>query len=398
MSADKKVIGRRLREVREEPPYWTRGDLARLLRDAATPEELPYIAHVPSLEGMIKQWENGRYTPSRRYRFLYARVTGRSEAELFGSGASTAAPWRADGLNGAFTPEDEERLVLAARRPSRVDLTVVDSLATILAGHRRTEDAVGSAPLVEPVRTSLAVLEGLVTGARGPIRPKVVNVAAQWAQFFGWLKANVGDLAVGKGWLDRALEWAIETDDANLISEVLSFKGHVAWMAGQPGPMIGLSAAALRGDGLYPGQYAISAAQEARGHAMVGAAYETERLLDRADEEAAAARERLEEAPPWLYYHSPGFFELQRGLAYRYLGRHDRGVNHRAVEALSRGLGTLPAGMRDSEWAGEFVYQLGRAHAQAGELERAVALGEDLAELAEQIDSSRLAGQAAELR
>ncbi|MDL4777196.1 hypothetical protein [Actinomadura xylanilytica] len=37
-----------------------------------------------SLEGMIKQWEAGRYTPGRRYRPLYVKVTGKSEAELFG--------------------------------------------------------------------------------------------------------------------------------------------------------------------------------------------------------------------------------------------------------------------------------------------------------------------------
>jgi hypothetical protein len=156
-----------------------------------------------------------------------------------------------------------------------------------------------------------------VIDARGPIRPKVVNIGAQWAQFHGWLMANTGNLVEGKAWLDHALEWAIEADDVNLISEVVSFKGHIAWMAGQVGPMIGLSAAALRGDGLYPGQYAISAAQEAWGHAMSGDAHTAERKLDQADEHAVTARERLEESPPWLYYHSPGFFTLQRGLAYR---------------------------------------------------------------------------------
>lgn len=84
MSADKKVIGARLRQERETPPYWSRAELARRLRAAAHPRELDDLPHVSSLEGMIKQWEAGRYVPGRRYRPLYARVTDKTEEQLFG--------------------------------------------------------------------------------------------------------------------------------------------------------------------------------------------------------------------------------------------------------------------------------------------------------------------------
>ncbi|MFD0690975.1 hypothetical protein [Actinomadura fibrosa] len=83
-TADSKVIGARLRAEREAPPRWSRPALARLLRDAADPRDRERMPHVASLTDQIKQWENGRWIPEPRYRALYAKVTGRSQSELFG--------------------------------------------------------------------------------------------------------------------------------------------------------------------------------------------------------------------------------------------------------------------------------------------------------------------------
>lgn len=94
MSAEKKIIGARFREAREYSPYWTRGEMARLLRDKATPEQLPHIAHIKDLTDMIKQWEAGKWIPRPRYRTLYCRLLGRTEAELFGVEGDAASPAR----------------------------------------------------------------------------------------------------------------------------------------------------------------------------------------------------------------------------------------------------------------------------------------------------------------
>ncbi|MFI0357673.1 hypothetical protein [Actinomadura sp. 9N407] len=109
MPSDKEAIGARLRQAREAPPYWTRGEFARLLRAQATPDERPYVAHVGTLTDMIKQWESGKHLPSHRYRRLYARVTGRAEAELFGRSSISAAH------AAQASPAEAEFLELAAR-------------------------------------------------------------------------------------------------------------------------------------------------------------------------------------------------------------------------------------------------------------------------------------------
>jgi hypothetical protein len=119
MPSDKQAIGARLRQAREAPPYWSRGEFARLLRARATSDERPYVAHVGTLTDMIKQWESGKHLPSHRYRRLYARVTGRAEAELFGPPDTISAAHPAQA-----SPAEVEFLELAARAD-----------ASALAGH-----------------------------------------------------------------------------------------------------------------------------------------------------------------------------------------------------------------------------------------------------------------------
>jgi hypothetical protein len=91
-----------------------------------------------------------------------------------------------------------------------------------------------------------SVVAGLVTEARGDLRSAMVGIGAQWAQFAGWLHLSAEQPDRAAVLFDWALEWAVETGDREMIATVLSFKGHAAWLAGQVGPLIGLTEAALR--------------------------------------------------------------------------------------------------------------------------------------------------------
>ena len=298
-------------------------------------------------------------------------------------------------LNGSLTPDEEERLRLAINRPSRLDAAVIESLETILAVQRRTEDSIGSWPLVEPVRAQVLAIEGMVTEASGPLRKPLLDVAAQWAQFAGWLHTSSGHQTRALEYFSRTLEWATEVGDQELVGVVMSWKGYVADKRGQIGPMIGMSQAAQqlrRSVGRVYDFY-----QEARGHAVLGDAAEVDRLTELAAQEAAEIRP--ETSRPWEYYYfAPGFFTLEHGVTYRILGRTDPARNGDAVELLSAGLRELPEDMRGSEWAGDFVYQLGRAYQQAGEHGEAAKVAAELDAMARPIGSKRLVRLAAELR
>lgn len=320
---------------------------------------------------------------------LAARVDGALRA-----GGELARLARPAGLESSgCVLDDAERLAFAARHPRRVDSATAGILAGTLAHNRRLEDTIGSGALLEPTVSQLWLIENLVAEARGPARPSLVDVAAQWAQFAGWLHANSGKHDAGASYYDRALEWATEAGNVDMVSEALSLKGQQAWTLGRVGPVIGLSQAAQRDRNAYPGQHAISAAQEARGHAMAGDRVETDRKLDAAMRLVAEAGEHGRESPPWLYYHSPAFFALQRGLAHRYLAHQDPGRNTRAVELLATGLNGLDAEERGSEWAADYAYQLAVAHAEAGEPDAACAVAGEAADVARGTRSSRLTGQ-----
>ena len=394
MSAESKAIGARLREAREADPYWSRSDLARRMRAAATPGELPRVAHVKSLTDMIKAWEAGKAVPSPRhpYRALYARVTGLSEAELF----ETAAPslWRTDGLNDTFTADDEDRLAYVAKHPLRVDSAVLESLAVVLAAQRRLEDAIGSEHVIGTVRAQLATIEALVAGSRGELRTDVLDQAAQWAQFAAWLHAATRRLERADQLYDRAIVWATEADNADMIATAWNMKGHIAWLRHAPGAVIGLSQVAARERRASPGVRALAAQQEARGHAIAGDVDAMERRLDDAVELTGRAAEAHDDEPPWIYFFNPGTFMLQRARAYLYVP----GRTERAAALLEEGFAAMPAETRASEWAAYYLADLGRAYRALHEDTEAERLADEVADIAARTGSDALAMAAVELR
>jgi tetratricopeptide (TPR) repeat protein len=215
-------------------------------------------------------------------------------------------------------------------------------------------------------------------------------MAGQWAQFAGWLHENTGQSERATRLYGEALGYAVAAGNADLTAEVISLKGHLAWNLGHLESVILLSQEAQRDPRAFPGQHAISAAQEARVHAVFGDADATDRKLDDALRLAALAAERPEEAPPWLYYHSSAFFSLHRGRAYRYLGRTDPARNRRAIETLTEGLGRLPDEQRQADWVGEYVRQLALAHVQAGGIEEACASAREAVAIARRTGSTAL--------
>jgi transcriptional regulator with XRE-family HTH domain len=259
-------------------------------------------------------------------------------------------------LNGGV---DRERLDRIAQQPRTIDRAGLDALAAVLATTRRLEDVIGAAPVFEPVRGYLTFVTSLASEARGSIRRDVVDLAGQWAEYAGWLHTALERYDDANMWFGRSLEWAIEAEDDDLAATVWSFKGHVAWLLGQTGPTIGLSQVAQRYRDIYPGQLAYDALQEARGHATEGNAYAVERKVDESHELAERALLELAGAPPWHYYRSPAFWDLERGRALYQLPGHAQ----QAVDFLTGGLGALPDGQVDADWVTAYRRDLSAAQA-----------------------------------
>jgi transcriptional regulator with XRE-family HTH domain len=291
-------------------------------------------------------------------------------------------------VDGGLATDEDERLVYATAHPRRTDASVIDSLATMLSHQRRLEDSIGSALLVGPVLAQLVATERLVEDAPdNDQRRRLVDVAAQWAHFAGWLCTTTGDHVAGRAWYLRAMEWASEAGNADMIATTLSMRGHLAWTRGQIRAMVELSRAATWQPASI-GVRALAVQQEGRGLAILGDGPNSDDRLDEAEEMAAKAASRPDSQPDWLYFYDPAYFALQRGLAQLYLGRYER-----AVELFLRGLKQVPADIRESDWIGWYVLQLAAAYQGAGDMDTAAEATEQARRIAVAASAARLGSE-----
>lgn len=273
------------------------------------------------------------------------------QAELARARARVAASLSTD--LGHSEAACRERLDYLAVHPRQLDAGALDALGVMLHASRQLEDVIGARPLLPSVRSQLTLLESLVTEARGAIRPKAVSLGSQYAQFAAWLHASSGKAKPARALYDLATEWALEVDDPHMVATALSMKGHVAYKLGKLGPMLGLSQAAQHDKRTSPGVRALASQQEGRGHALLEDASETDRKLDEAISLTLQAAEHPEDEPPWVYFFSTDYLVLQRGRAYRYLGRYAE-----AAELLEAGLAALPDAVKEAEWAVPYRHDL----------------------------------------
>jgi transcriptional regulator with XRE-family HTH domain len=318
------------------------GDELRRLRRAAGLSQPQLATLVPISQTSLSRYENGRQSPD-------PGTVDRLEEILETNGVLRALAGELPARARGAAPDDRDRLSFVAKHPRSVDERALAALSRVLAESRLMEDQFGPHLVLEPACGYLRVVERLALDARGALRPRVVDVAAQWAQFAGWLHAATDQRVRAARWFDRVLEWSAESGNATLHANALSYKGHLAWMAGNVGPMVGLSQAAQRNRDVHVSQRAFDAMQEARGHAMAGDVLDADRALGVATERV----ERISDAaelPPWSYYYDLSFWTLQRGLIYRYLPER----REQAAQLLQAGLAALPVEQQAAEWLGDY--------------------------------------------
>lgn len=335
---------------------------------------------------LISRLRSGQQQPSPKIaRLLDDALQADGDLAALASGISHTPEF-----DGTFTPDDAERLSLAAKRPSRLDARAIDALAAVLAAQRDLEDRVGSAPMLAPAATQATTAERLVRDAPASLRTRLVDVTAQYGYFHAWLHENTGRLERATALYDRALGQATEAGDVNLVSELISMKGHVAWARGDVAEVVRLSQSAQRDPTAFAGQHAVSAMQEARALAIMGDAQAVSRKLTGADTALTRAAERGDDRPPWLYYHSTAFFEIQRGQAWLHLGAHDGRYTGKAVTALAAGVAELDETARGSEWGASYLLHLAGAHIQAGAVDEACDVAMEVARIARRLASDTL--------
>lgn len=287
-------------------------------------------------------------------------------------------------------PAHDLDLLAATTHHRAVSLDTIDALDGVLRAQRRLDDMVGSATLLPPVLAHLDTVTAMTVDTTGPHRPALVGMAAQWAQFAGWLHTSTGRFADAKTWFARALELAFEAEDRDMVATVISYQGHVAWLTGQIPPSTGLAEAAMRDETVYPGQRAYDAYAVARGRAAQGDLGAAERMLAVGEQLAHESDEWTGEIPPWQYYRQPWFWALERGLVRLHMARHDQRHAQAAVAELQAGIDGMPLDMRNADWCGEYLVYFAAAHHRAGQLPQARTVLGQARRIAETTRSARI--------
>ncbi|MGI5221327.1 helix-turn-helix domain-containing protein [Nocardia sp. CA-290969] len=328
--------------------------------------------------GALSRFENGRRKPPFEIVGALDRIlcSGGSLTALYENLAATEPE-----SNRGTRLQLRESVALNERR--YIDSALAGETAELLAETRRLEDRIGS-ELVLPLTVRQArIASALALEARSVSRAPIVDVAAGWQQFAGWLHASLGLHAAAVRHYRAALELATESGDVNMIATALSMRGHVAWMAGEVGPMIGLSRAAQRNSAaLSPTVLAMAVQQEGRGLALEGDLDAMEERLDTAAELLAGAGA---DRPDAQYFYSDALIDIQRGMAYRLARRWDK-----AVVWLDRGLTGFDSELLTSEWATWYVAEFACALAGAGEPEAACRQASQALRVAVDTPGSRL--------
>lgn len=283
----------------------------------------------------ISELENGAKRPSVE--------TARHLDDALGGGGELAALVRP-----AARPDGEgrDRIAYALAHPVRLDAAAVGALARVLAAQRRADDAVPATLLIPAVEPQWAAVLGLARDARGPAAGALHEVAAEWTQFAGWLRAEARHDAAAVRLLDEAAEQAEAVGSGELLAQARNFRGYVERQRGNPRGIVRHFERAYRTPGAAILQRVGDAAQAAQGYALLGDSRTAARLLG----EAADLVTRAEGDPPGTaYWLSPSFSRLNLGLAYLALGERDE-----AAQQLAGGLAGLPADRQAAEWAEEY--------------------------------------------
>ncbi|HEX4723863.1 MAG TPA: helix-turn-helix transcriptional regulator [Pseudonocardiaceae bacterium] len=273
--------------------------------------------------------------------------------------------------------------------------TVAPELAShLLITRRIVNDADNwhtSGPLTPAVRQLYQLADRLRRSARGALRRDMLRIAALYAEFFGWLREENGDLTAAGQWTARALEQGQAADDRNIVAYAFVRMSQLAEVDGDADRVIGLARAAQREQGVTDRVRTIALQQEARGYARAGS---EEACLSRLDRVAAMA----DEFEPIVsdeyvigYCYNRHHVDLQRAACLLTLDR--------PRDAVRQYEESRPTWASVCRWEqGVHAARLAFALARCGELDHAAVVGFEALEIAGSADSALVRTELRRLR
>jgi tetratricopeptide (TPR) repeat protein len=331
-----------------------------------------------SLRTLFSMYENNRRDVPEPHRQIFCELYRVSERDLglvaeVTTTAVTPLPALPQALPGTPSPE------------------VITYLSNVLAEHTRADALLGPLYLVPAVQAQLPLIDRLVESTRGADRRQMLEVAAQFAEFCGWLYQDSGDPVCAMSWTNRALDYAQELADPQAMAYILMRKSNIATEAGHPGQGLGLANAALNtAPDLTPRLRAVSLRQLANAHALLAEPHEFESTIDHAIQHATEGLAQV--ATDKARYCTPAYVQMEAGMSWVLLGNPSA-----ALSVFERSLTQWPEAAQTRD-KGLCLARLATAAAAQGEIERAVDAGREALTIAQRTGSARIRAQLYALR
>jgi hypothetical protein len=207
------------------------------------------------------------------------------------------------------------------------------------------------------------------------------SAAAEMTQLAGWAAYDSGLHGMAQRYLIQALRLAVTAADQPLGAEILAAMSHQAAYMRAPTEAVDLARAAGRtaADAGVEAICAEAAVLEAHGHAVGGDEAACAAALDRAERTLDRADRRSD--PQWIGYFDEAYLAAKFGHCFAALGR-----GNLASRFAARSLEMDDRYVRGRAFN---LALLATAHAQAGEVEQAAAVGREAIRGAEGLQSAR---------
>jgi transcriptional regulator with XRE-family HTH domain len=322
----------------------------RQWREAAGWSQLELARRVPISQASLSRYEHDQQAVDL--------ATAERLDDLLNTGGALKATLTTDAMALVLTPDDRARIAHSAARPSRVDAVTVAKLGDVLAAQRRLDDTAGPRVILPAVTEQMTMVTTMLRDARGPHRDVLAEVASEYVQFAGWLRAEIRHDEEAVRLLTLAVDLADDLDSGPLAAQAVNFKGWLARQQGRPRAVARWFLTAYHTPGAHVAQRIGDAAQAAQGYADLGERDEALRLLGGAEDLLDAAGDDV--PPGTAYWLSPTFHHLNIGIARLALREYRAAADH-----IAAGLSGLPADQVDASWTAEYRDALKAACAAA---------------------------------
>lgn len=221
----------------------------------------------------------------------------------------------------------------------------------------------GPGQVIPTVHEKIRLIQAIRQSHKGADQKALMRAQTQFGEFAGWLHQDSGDQEAAQRWLDRALQWSHGAGDSELTTFILARKAQLSGDLADPMETIDAADAALASAAPGSRLAAVAATFGAHGHALGGDRAATERAYDQARELLAESND--DSWAPWLDH---AYIDVAMCRSLTFVGNYQG-----AAEGYQRVLDSLPIPFHRDR--GVYLARAANAHAGAGEVDQAGALG-----------------------